>query len=133
MWAAYFHYVAAEGRRLDCRFLIEWASFEVTLRNALVHRRAQLLELDPTSYLVDRDIEIEETVVEPVVNAWASAEDALAAQQALDRARLRWCEDHDRYFSFGIDEVASYARRLMLVSRWHEMATDKETASTEQE
>jgi hypothetical protein len=131
MWDAYFRHAAAEGRRLGCRFLIEWAGFEVALRNALVVRRGQLLQLDPTDYQVARDIEVEDPLVESAVNAWVSADDPFAAQQALDRVRWKWCEHHSRYFSFAIDEVGAYARRLLLVARWQKVAREEETADAE--
>ena len=122
MWEAYFRYVTDVGRRAGCQFLLDWPGFELALRNALVERRSKVLQLDPAGYLVAEDLARPELAVEEAVTAWSAAGDALAAQRALDQARWRWCEEHARYYSFAIDELAAYARKLVLVARWHEMA-----------
>lgn len=121
VWAAYFAYVAELGRRSGVRFLNDWVGYEVALRNALVAARAKLLQLNPDEYIVAGDLGEITAEVEATVAQWASADDPLAAQRALDQGRWDWLQRHGRPFSFAGDEAAAYARALVLLDRWHQV------------
>jgi len=57
-----------------------------------------------------------------VIAEWTAAPDPLAGQRVLDQARWSWLKEHDAWFSFGGDELAVYAAKLMLIDRWHRVA-----------
>ncbi|NQU75647.1 MAG: DUF2764 family protein [Planctomycetes bacterium] len=123
-WEAYFRHVAAIGKSLGSPFLCEWVGFEVSLRNALVIARAKVLELTADEYIVAAELADKEAEVEDIVGQWSSAENPLAAQLALDQGRWDWLSDSGVWFSFSIDEVAAYARGLVLLHRWRRFKKD---------
>ena len=132
VWAAYFRHAAAVAARCASVFLANWTAHEVALRNALAAARAAALGLDPQDYLVTPEKEkgpgplTALGVLDPflfdfsdLIGEWASAPDPLAGLKVLDRARWAWLLEHDAWFSFGDEELAAYAAKLMLLVRWH--------------
>ncbi|KPK86203.1 MAG: hypothetical protein AMJ81_01790 [Phycisphaerae bacterium SM23_33] len=125
IWEAYYRYVDRLAGQRRCDFARRWVGFEVGLRNALVVARAAALKLDPQNYLVAEELALAEAGVDDVVAAWSEAPNPLAALRVLDEGRWRWTQEHSQYFSFALDELAAYARRLILVSRWHVLAREE--------
>lgn len=121
LWDAYFHHVAATARRARSKMLAAWVDAEVALRNALAAARAQSLGLDADAYLVADDLTDDRTDFSAVVNEWSAAPDPLAGLKAVDRARWAWLDEHEAWFTFGDDELAVYAARLILLQRWQRL------------
>lgn len=119
VWEAYWRHAASVARRRGSAFLAAWVEAELALRNALATARAQALGLEPGDYLVAADLAGRMDDFGPVVSEWASAANPLEGLRLLDRARWAWLVEHDRWFSFGEDEVAAYAAKLVLLVRWH--------------
>jgi len=122
VWSAYFHYVETVSRRFNSEFLAAWVGYEVALRNALATARAKRLDLNPSDYLVAVALGRTDERLEVLVNEWASARDPLEALRVLDRARWDWLTRHDKWFTFGNDELAAYAAKLVLLHRWSRLA-----------
>jgi len=136
VWSAYFHYVVAVARQFDSEFLAAWVGYEVALRNALATARAKRLHLNASDYLVAEALGSTDERLDALVNEWASARDPLEALRVLDRARWDWLVRHDKWFTFGNDELAAYAAKLVLLHRWGrltkadaQMADEAETTS----
>ena len=125
-WEAYFRHAASVARTSRNGLLGAWVACEVATRNALVERRAQTLQLEPSDYIVAADLGADDVDLTTVLNEWASAPDPLVGMQVLDRARWRWLTDHDRWFSFDDDELTAYAAKLMVLQRWHRLASEAE-------
>jgi hypothetical protein len=122
VWAAYFHHAARVAQRQASEFLAGWASHEVGMRNALAAARAQALGLDPAAYLVAPELARYDADFSPLIREWAAAPDPMAGVRVLDRARWAWLREHDAWFSFGDEELAAYAAKLMLIVRWHRLS-----------
>lgn len=120
VWAAYFTH-AAETARAGT-FLAAWVAWEVALRNALAESRAKTLDLEVEAYLVVPQIGDADADFADLLTEVSAAGDPLAAMQAVDRARWAWLDEHEAWFSFGNDELAVYAARLMLMVRWQRLA-----------
>ena len=118
VWAGYFHYVAQVARLTHSEFLLAWVGFEVALRNALAAERAKALGLEPSDYLVAAELADPEADLTATVSEWSAATDPLSALRSLDRGRWSWLVRHDKWFSFGDDELAAYAAKLSLLHRW---------------
>ena len=123
LWAAYYHRSASVAAECKSPLLAMWVGFDVTLRNAFASARAKTLQLEPADYLVAPELSEEIDQFDPLINEWSSAPDPLAAMRVLDQARWRWLTDNDRWFSFDQDELVAYAAKLMLLNRWHRLAT----------
>jgi hypothetical protein len=122
VWGAYFRHAADTARQLGSTFLAEWVSFEVTLRNTLASARARALALDPAEYLVEADLGGSGEDFTAVLSEWAQASDPLAGLHILDRARWAWITNHEGWFTFGDDELAAYAAKLILLARWQRLS-----------
>ncbi len=124
-WEAYYRHAHAVAGEANSDFLTAWVGFELALRNALVHARADALDLDPDKYLVlpelAADVDVSDTV-----SQWTSAGDPLAGQKVLDSTRWDWIMQHENWFTFADDEIAVYAAKLMLLERWQRITSDKE-------
>lgn len=129
LWEAYFRHVAEVARSCGNRFLAEWTTFEVGLRNAVAASRARALGLDVASYLVATDLAGDLNDFSAVVNEWSSAATPLAGLRVLDGARWAWLADNDAWFSFKDDELAAYAVRLMLLTRWRRLSEQDQRRS----
>jgi hypothetical protein len=120
IWEAYFRHAADVAKRLDSAFLARWTAHEVALRNAVAAARAGALGLEASDYLVAVDLSADDDL--SVVTAeWAAATSPLVGLRTLDTARWRWIGEHDAWFSFGNDELAAYAAKLMLLVRWERL------------
>ena len=129
VWSMYFLDADRVAKAEGSAFLKAWVGFEVALRNELVETRARALEIEPTDYLVAPELGRTDQDLGPVLNEWTAASNPLAAQRVLDRARWVWLDENGPYFTFGDDELAVYAARLLLVERWHRL-TEEEVASS---
>jgi hypothetical protein len=121
VWSAYYHHAADVAERRASGFLAAWVRQEVALRNAVAAARAKDLGLEVEPYLVASDLGRDADDLTGVVSEWAAAPDPLAGLRALDNARWTWLAEHDQWFSFGDDELAAYAAKLMLLHRWHRL------------
>ncbi len=120
IWEAYFRYAADVAKRLDSAFLANWTAHEVALRNAVAAARAGALGLEASDYLVAVDLSADDDL-SAVTAEWAAATSPLVGLRTLDTARWQWIGEHDAWFSFGHDELAAYAARLMLLVRWERL------------
>ena len=128
-WAAYFRHAAAVAQRRASAFLAAWVGHEVALRNALAAARAKALDLDVADYLVTPELGDPGPALGEVVTQWAAAATPLEGLKVLDRARWEWLGDHDAWFSFGDDELAVYAARLIILVRWHRLSAVPRTGA----
>lgn len=122
LWAAYFRHAAAAARREGSPFLTTWVAHEVALRNALASARAKALGLDAAEYLVTPDLGSTDEDFGLLLAEWAAAANPLEGLKILNRARWLWLTQHEAWFSFGDDELAAYAAKLMLLTRWHRLS-----------
>lgn len=120
VWAGYYRHAADIAGRGG--FLAAWVAWEVALRNALAAARARTLDLEAEPYLVVPQLGDPDADFPRLLNELSAAGDPLAAMKAVDRARWAWLADHEAWFTFGDDELAVYAARLMLMVRWQRLA-----------
>lgn len=134
MWDTYYRYALSQGRAHGSGFVEAWVGYEVALRNALAAQRAKRLQLDPHDYLVAGDLAdpAAEIEVQELAGTWASAADPLSALRVLDEGRWTWTQEHAGYYSFAIDELAAYARKLILITRWHLLEQEEPSSQASQ-
>jgi len=118
LWDRYCRWGLEVARRRGSGFLDLWLRTELALRNALASARAAALGLDGSAYLVAPDLAGEVEDVSAAVTAWSAAPDPLSALRAMDQWRWNWLRRHDGWFTFGDDEIAAYAAKLLLLIRW---------------
>jgi hypothetical protein len=121
LWENYFRYAYGVAEEIGSRFLKEWISFEVSLRNALAVQRAKKLGLEPGPYLVASDLDETGEDFSGVLRDWAAAVNPLAGHKVLTLARWQWLANHDAWFSFENDELAAYAAKDMVLQQWYRL------------
>ena len=129
IWESYFRHAASCAQSLPGReFLLRWVAFEVTLRNALVETRANVLGIEASDFIVADEFTDATIDVKQTVNEWlaAVAENPIDAQKILDRARWDWISECGAYFSFRDDELVAYAAKLSIAGRWKRLAEEME-------
>jgi len=130
VWAGYFRHAA--GIAPDGTFLAAWVAWEIALRNALAESRAKALDLDVELYLVTPELGDTHADFTALLNELAVAGDPLTAMQAVDRARWDWLAENSAWFTFGDDELAVYAAKLMLMGRAQRLANARADKEEEQ-
>lgn len=123
LWQAYFHNAAKVAKARGSKFLAEWVAHEAAMKNALAVARAKALDLDPNDYLVAPELGGEDENFSSLISEWAAAPTPLEGLKVLDRARWNWLAENDAWFSFSDDEIAAYSAKLMLIIRWHRLAS----------
>jgi len=122
LWRAYFANLWEQGAVLGSRFLQDWATWETTMRNALVRDRAARLgwEVEPRL--------LEPRHGEPSVGALVmqvrEAADPLTGKRLLDMARLDAISEARGLDPFGRDAVYAYLAAMLVLDGW---AMPKET------
>ncbi len=129
LWQRYFRHVASLGLVAKAHILPAWAGFEVTLRNALAERRSRLAGHSFPPPLVAEELCDHLGSMSKQTDAWAAATDPLSAQQALTSIRKTWIEQHRRWYSFALDEIAAYALEWLIVYQAHKCHGDQAEAS----
>jgi len=118
VWEAYWHHAVAVARRRRSRFLGGWARLEVALRNGVAAARADALGEPVEPHVVAKEIAAADTRVDRAVAAWSDAADPLKGWRSLVYVRWDWAVREEPRFSFGRDEVAAYAVKLLLLRDW---------------
>jgi hypothetical protein len=124
LWERYFMYVYTSAQERDCRFLVDYLSWEIGLRNHLAVMRAK-----------ERGIEVEDYLILPqagyhdlsnLVTQVKSQKNPLMAERLIDEERLKaifHCEGGD---PFSINAVLALLAKASLFSRWERMTSPYE-------
>ncbi|MHC4440987.1 MAG: DUF2764 family protein [Planctomycetota bacterium] len=132
LWDTYFRHAGDVARQHGSLFLAEWVGHEVALRNSLAAARARRLELDKSHYLIAVDLADNDQDFTALLSEWTAAPTPLEGLRVLIKARWAWLAQHDAWFTFGDDELAAYAAKLMLLHQWrrfHETHQDNPAAN----
>jgi hypothetical protein len=121
IWGSYYKHIYELGAQYSCEFLQVWAGFEVALRNLISQERVKKLHLAPEEYLVAESISIQGDLVEEALDRWITANDPYTAAFELDQVRWKKLLRHKAWYSFSLDEVAAYARGLLMLHRWENL------------
>ncbi len=108
--------------------LRRWINWERCLRDELVRLRAQALGVEGSRYL--RPASYIAGAVEAARSA-ASAENPLAAEAVLDRARWAQLDELEVGHQFDLAQLIIYALRLELLDRRAQMTSDRGRSSFE--
>jgi len=124
LWERYYAYAYSLAQERDCRFLMDFLSWEIGLRNHLVAVRAKEKGVEVGDYLILPQIGYHD--LSHFVNQVKSQKNPLAAERLIDEERLKaifHCEGGD---PFSINAVLALLARAGLFSRWEKMAVPYE-------
>lgn len=116
LWERYFAYAYSLAAEKGCKFLVDYLSFEVRLRNGLVALRDRRPGEDVRNYQVlpwmgslDLALELSEINRE---------KGPLSAEMFLDEKRLMRINDCEGTDPFSLDAVLAFLEKYRIFSRW---------------
>ena len=101
--------------------LKQWVSFEIALRNELVHARATRKKIDPLKFLRFPD-SAQAQISHTAMIAYRSTS-ILEAEMILDQARWNFLEDLNQGHYFDFDFLLIYGLKLKILERWEKIQT----------
>jgi len=119
LWEKYYSYAYTLGQERNCRFLVDYLSWEIGLRNQLVMIRAKEKGVEAGDYAIlpqagTRDLSVLVTLVR-------SQRSPLLAERLIDEERLKaifHCEGGD---PFSVNSVLALLARADRFRRWEKM------------
>ncbi len=116
LWRAYFSHLHEIGVRARSRFLQDWATWEVAVRNALARERAGKLGWEAEARLAE-PLHGEPATEELLVQV-REATEPLERKRILDQARLQAIEALAGRDPFGLDAVLAYLASMLVLDSW---------------
>jgi hypothetical protein len=119
LWERYYTYAYNLAQERDCRFLVDYLSWEIGLRNQLVMMRAKEKGVEAGDYLILPQAGYRD--LSALVTQVKSQKNPLMAERLIDEERLKaifHCEGGD---PFSINAVLAVLAKASLFSRWEKM------------
>ncbi|MBA4416540.1 MAG: hypothetical protein C0392_01320 [Syntrophus sp. (in: bacteria)] len=119
LWERYYEYVYSLGQEMECRFLIDYISWDISLRNHLVMVRAKESTREEDNYTLASHIGTHD--LSAVLAQLRNQRGPLLAERMLDEERLRQlfhCEGSD---PFSVDAILSTIEKARIFERWEKM------------
>lgn len=116
LWELYYAYALAVAERHDCRFLIDYFSWEIELRLALTALRVKenfgsIEDHAILKHLCSRDFS-------NILAQVKSSPNPLEVERYLDKERLRQIFKYEGISGFSIDALLGYITRAEIYHRW---------------
>jgi hypothetical protein len=121
LWEGYYGYVYSLGQELDCRFLVDYISWDISLRNQLVMLRSKEGAREADDYLLLPHIGGHD--LSGLLAQVKNQKNPLLAERVLDEERLKHvfhCEGID---PFSVDAVLAALERARIFDRWEKMSS----------
>lgn len=116
LWESYFQYALNTAATHGSPLLAAALRWEIGLRNAIVKRRAALLDVDASKYLLLEDEGVEIEYYEPMLeNIDLVRADPQDISRALARLRLDMLDELSPWARTDHESIVSYALRLLVL------------------
>jgi len=119
LWEICYGALLARAEEEGCRFLIDYASWEIDLRNRLTALRLRERDVNAADYTLMTGIRSYDFTA--LLAQLEAEKNPLEAERLLDTERLKWifhCQGAD---PFALDAVLAYLARAANYSRWEKM------------
>lgn len=119
LWERYYEYAYSLGQEMECRFLIDYISWDISLRNQLVMLRTKEGTREADDYTLLPHIGVYD--LSAVTTQLKNQRNPLLAERVLDEERLRQvlhCAGGD---PFSIDAILSTLESARIFERWEKM------------
>lgn len=120
LWELYYGHARATAERCGCRFMIDYLSWEIELRQALAAMRVREKGGNVDDHAVLPAIHPRD--FSDLITQLKSQKNPLAAERALDEERLRQIYRFEGSVSFSIDALLAYVARSAIYSRWEKIS-----------
>jgi hypothetical protein len=119
LWEKYYAYAYALAQEKDCRFLVDYLSWEIGLRNQLVMIRAKEKEVEAGGYFILPQAGYRD--LSALVTQVKSQKNPLMAERLIDEERLKAIFHYEGGDPFSINTVLALLARGDLFYRWEKM------------
>ncbi len=116
VWESYYRALIDLADQHSCRFLREFAQFEVGLRNAIAKKRAEGFAVDSDHAQVMDGADA--LLYGQLVLRAAEAEDPQAREMILDRERLALYQELEGIDPFAVDALLAYLASALVLDSW---------------
>lgn len=120
LWERYYDYAYSTAREMGCRFLVDYISWDISLKNHLVVLRTKDGSKTSEDYTILPDIGGYD--FSSILVQLKNINNPLMAERLLDEERLRrifHCEGSD---PFAVDAILAVIERARIFERWEKMA-----------
>ena len=117
LWRAYFPHLVEVAESSRSVFLREWASFEITLRDALARQRAEGLGEKGDMRISGVPVDEGESHA-GLLSTLAEAANPMERERLLDASRLAKIESISGIDPFSTDAALSYLAAILILDRW---------------
>ena len=121
LWEGYYAYAYALAEEFNCRFLIDYLSWEIGLRNSLVGLRARARGEEAEDYRIM--VRVGGNDFSGIISQLKMQQNPLKAEQFLDEERLKriyHCEGAD---PFSRDVILGTLEKARIYDRWERLST----------
>lgn len=119
LWEGYYAYAYSLAEEMNCRFLIDYLSWEISLRNSLVELRAKAMGKDAEDYQVLSRVRAHD--FSGIISNIKAQKNPLKTEMFLDEERLKrihYCEGTD---PFSRDAILGALEKTRVYSRWERL------------
>ncbi|MBA4390635.1 MAG: hypothetical protein C0399_06840 [Syntrophus sp. (in: bacteria)] len=119
LWERYYMYAYSLGQEMECRFLIDYISWDISLRNRLVMIRAKESARGAEDYTLLPHIGGHD--LSAIIAQLKNQRNPLLAERLLDEARLKQafhCEGGD---PFSVDAILATMEKARIFEKWEKM------------
>lgn len=121
LWERYYEYVYSLGQELECRFLTDYVTWDISLRNELVRLRTKDDARDADDRLLVSHVGGHD--LSALLVQVRNQKNPLLAERMLDEERLKHivhCQGSD---SFAVDALLASLERARIYDRWGKMSS----------
>jgi hypothetical protein len=119
LWEGYFAHTLSVAADVGCRFLTDYLSWEIGLRNSLVGLRARALGEEPDEYQVLARAGSHD--FSALLSQWRAQYNPLKAELFLDEERLKTIYHFEGSDPFSRDAVLGILEKARIYSRWERL------------
>lgn len=117
LWKSFYTALVEVAESTGSDFLKDWASYEITLRDALAKSRAESLGEKPELRSAGVAVETAESHA-PLLAAMAEAANPMEAERLIDTARLAKIDSISGIDPFSTDAALAYLAATLILDRW---------------
>ena len=122
LWELYYSYAYSVAQRSECRFLIDYLSWEIELRLSLTAIRIRDVGVVLEYHAILDNFRPRD--FSNLITQIKNQKDPLGAERYLDEERLRQITRCEGAAPFSIDALLAYVARAAIYSRWEAVTQD---------
>lgn len=121
LWEGYYGYAYSLAEEMDCRFFVDYLSWEISLRNSLVELRARSMGEESEDYKIMSHRGTYDHSA--ILSQLKMQQNPLKAEQLLDGERLKRIFHSEGPDPFSRDAILATLEKARIYSRWEQLSS----------